>query len=111
VFVSGYEIERPVEDDRLMDRMPERENVMSALRRVEANRGSAGAGGILVIQLRSYLKGHWPCIRAQLLTGQYNPLPVRRVELPKPGGGIRKLGFSVDLMWQLIFTSVIRPAP
>lgn len=49
VFVSGYEIERPVEDERLM----ERENVMSALRRVESNRGSAGVDGMPVSQLRT----------------------------------------------------------
>ena len=97
VFVSGYEIERPVEDERLMERMLERENVMSALRRVEANRGSAGVDGMPVSQLRNYLKEHWPCIREQLLTGQYIPSPVRRVELPKPGGGIRKLGIPTVL--------------
>ncbi len=97
VFVSGYEIECPVEDERLMERMLERENVMSALRRVEANRGSAGVDGMPVSQVRNYLKKHWPCIREQLLTGQYIPSPVRREELPKPGGGIRKLGIPTVL--------------
>jgi RNA-directed DNA polymerase len=110
VFVSGYEVERPVEDERLMERMLERENVMSALRRVEANRGSAGVDGMPVSQLRNYLKEHWPCIREQLLTGQYIASPVRRVELPKPGGGIRKLGIPtvLDRFIQQILLQVLQ---
>lgn len=110
VFVSGYEVEGPVEDERLMERMLERENVMSALRRVEANRGSAGVDGMPVSQLRNYLKEHWPCIREQLFTGQYIPSPVRRVELPKPGGGIRKLGIPtvLDRFIQQILLQVLQ---
>jgi hypothetical protein len=62
------------------------------LKRVKANKGSAGVDGMTVQQLPEYLKQHWPAIREQLLSGAYKPQPVRRVEIPKPDGGVRKLG-------------------
>jgi RNA-directed DNA polymerase len=59
----------------------------------QANKGSAGVDGMTVGELTDYLKQHWPTIREQLLSGAYEPKPVRRVEIPKPdGGGVRKLG-------------------
>jgi RNA-directed DNA polymerase len=68
---------------------------MEALRRVKANKGSAGIDGMTVGQLRGYLKEHWLTIREQLLNGTYNPQPVRRVEIVKPDvGGMRKLGIE-----------------
>jgi RNA-directed DNA polymerase len=76
-----------------MEEVCERENLMEALRQVKANKGSAGVDGMTVGQLTDYLKQHWPAIREQLLSGTYEPKPVRRVEIPKPdGGGVRKLG-------------------
>jgi len=64
-----------------------------ALRRVKANKGSAGVDGMTVGELTGYLKQQWPAIREQLLSGTYKPKPVRRAEIPKPdGGGVRKLG-------------------
>ncbi|MGB8471960.1 MAG: group II intron reverse transcriptase/maturase, partial [Candidatus Sulfotelmatobacter sp.] len=59
--------------------------------------GSAGVDGITVNQLTDYLKQHWPVIREQLLSGTYEPKPVRRVEIPKPDGGVRKLGIPTVL--------------
>jgi RNA-directed DNA polymerase len=76
-----------------MEEVCERENLMEALGRVKANKGSAGVDGMTVGELTDYLKQHWPTIREQLLSGTYEPKPVRRVEIPKPdGGGVRKLG-------------------
>jgi RNA-directed DNA polymerase len=67
------------------------------LLRVKANKGSAGIDGITVAGLSDYLKQHWPIIREQLLNGTYQPQPVRRVEIPKPDGGVRKLGIPTVL--------------
>lgn len=81
----------------LMEEVCERENLKAALRRVRRNKGSAGIDGMTVEQLPAYLKEHWPAIRVQLLTGTYRPQPVRRVEIPKPDGGQRKLGIPTVL--------------
>jgi RNA-directed DNA polymerase len=75
----------------------ERENLKEALRRVKANKGSAGVDGMTVDGLSDYLKQYWPAIREQLLEGTYEPQPVRRVEIPKPDGGVRKLGIPTVL--------------
>ena len=85
--------ESPASTNRLMEEVCERGNLKEALRRVKANKGSAGVDGMTVDGIADYLKQHWPAIREQLLNGTYEPKPVRRVEIPKPdGGGMRKLG-------------------
>jgi len=84
--------ESPAKTDTLMEEVLERENLKEALRRVKANKGSAGMDGMTVQQLTRYLVKHWPEHRDQLLSGTYQPQPVRRVEIPKPDGGMRKLG-------------------
>jgi RNA-directed DNA polymerase len=84
--------ESPARTDRLMEEILDRENLKEALRRVKANKGSPGVDGITVNQIDDYLKQHWPAIREQLLSGTYKPKPVKRVEIPKPDGGVRKLG-------------------
>src|SRR5271167_4656856 len=84
--------ESPASTNRLMEEVCERENLKEALRRVKANKGSAGVDGMTVGGITDYLKQHWPTIREQLLNGTYEPQPVRRVEIPKPEGGVRKLG-------------------
>ena len=73
-----------------MEEVCERENLKEALRQVKGNKGSAGMDGVTVDQLTDYL------IREQLLNGTYEPKPVRRVEIPKPDGGVRKLGISTS---------------
>jgi RNA-directed DNA polymerase len=83
--------------ERLMEEVCERDNCKRALARVKANKGSAGVDAMSVQQLPAYLKQHWPAIREQLLSGTYEPQPVRRVEIPKPGGGVRKLGIPTVL--------------
>jgi RNA-directed DNA polymerase len=75
-----------------MEEVCETSNCQQALKQVKANRGSAGADGMTVSQLPGYLKKHWPVVRDQLLSGTYKPQPVKRVEIPKPDGGKRKLG-------------------
>src|ERR1700678_3734349 len=89
--------ESPARTNRLMEEVCERENLKEALRRVKANKGSAGVDGITVAGITDYLKQHWPAIREQLLNGTYEPRPVRRVEIPKPDGGVRKLGIPTVL--------------
>jgi RNA-directed DNA polymerase len=82
---------------QLMEAVCERQNCRQALARVKSNKGSAGIDGMTVEQLPAYLKQHWPTIREQLLSGTYKPQPVKRVEIPKPNGGMRKLGIPTVL--------------
>jgi len=91
---------RPAESpatEQLMEEVCERENCKQALARVKANKGSAGVDGKTVHELPDFLKQHWPAIREQLLSGTYQPQPVKRVEIPKPDGGVRKLGIPTVL--------------
>ena len=81
----------------LMEEVCDRENLKRALQRVKSNKGSAGVDGMTVDELPAYLKAHWPAIRSQLLSGTYQPQPVRRVEIPKPDGGLRALGIPTVL--------------
>ena len=94
---TTHDPESPARTSRLIEEVCERENLKEALRRVKANKGSAGADGITVGGITDYLKQHWPAIREQLLNGTYEPKPVRRVEIPKPDGGVRKLGIPTVL--------------
>jgi RNA-directed DNA polymerase len=89
--------ESPARTDRLMEEVCERENLKEALRQVKRNKGSPGVDGMTVGGITDYLKQHWPTIREQLLNGTYEPKPVRRVEIPKPDGGVRKLGIPCVL--------------
>src|SRR5664280_2528401 len=89
--------ENPASTNRLMEEVCERENLKAALRRLKANKGSPGVDGMTVIGIKDYLKQHWPAIREQLLSGTYEPKPVRRVEIAKPDGGVRKLGIPTVL--------------
>lgn len=75
-----------------MEAICEPVNLRHALKRVKANKGASGVDGMSVSELPGYLKHHWPELRAQLLSGSYRPSPVRRVTIPKPGGGERLLG-------------------
>ncbi len=89
--------ESPAVGESLMEEVCERENLKGALKRVRANRGSPGVDGMNVQELPEYLKEHWPDIREQLLKGTYKPQPVKRVEIPKAGGGVRLLGIPTVL--------------
>src|SRR6266849_3459896 len=76
----------PAGTERLMEEVCERGNLKQALRRVQRNGGSPGIDGMTVEELPGYLAEHWPNLRAQLLSGTYQPQPVKRVPLPKPDG-------------------------
>lgn len=67
-------------------------NMEAAWKRVKSNRGSAGVDGRSIAETADYLRAHWPRIRETLLDGSYRPAPVRRVQIPKPDGGVRELG-------------------
>jgi group II intron reverse transcriptase/maturase len=88
-----------------------RENMAAAWKRVKANKGSAGVDGRTVQETGDYLKTAWAAIRAALLAGSYRPAPVRRVDIPKPGGGARELGIPtvVDRLIQQALLQVLQP--
>ena len=96
-LTAKCETESPAREEQLMEEVCGRENCQQALRRVKANKGSPGIDGMRVEELPGYLKQHWPGIREQLLSGTYRPQPVRRVEIEKPDGGMRKLGIPTVL--------------
>jgi len=87
--------ENPAIIELLMEEVCERENCKQALARVQANKGSPGVDGMTVHELPGYLKQHWAVMREQLLRGTYKPQAVKRVEIPKPDGGVRKLGIPM----------------
>ncbi len=91
--------------------MVRRENMQKAYRRVVANKGAAGVDGMTVEELDPYLREHWPRLRQELLDGRYVPQPVRRVEIPKPTGGVRMLGIPtvMDRMIQQAVLQVLQP--
>lgn len=95
-FAAKREAESPARE-QLMEEVCGRKNCQQALARVKRNKGSAGIDGMTVEQLPAYLKQHWPAIREQLLRGTYKPQPVKRLEIPKPDGGVRKLGIPTVL--------------
>lgn len=96
-FAAKKEPESPAAFEKLMEEICERRNLEEALRRVRANKGAPGVDGMTVDDLVDHLKQHWPAIREQLLRGTYKPQPVKRVEIPKPDGGVRKLGIPTAL--------------
>ena len=94
-----------------MDAVVERGNLWLAYRRVVENKGAAGVDEFAVAELKDQLKRHWPTIRARLLAGEYQPQPVRRVDIPKPQGGVRTLGIPtvVDRLIQQAVLQVLQP--
>jgi RNA-directed DNA polymerase len=84
--------ECPAEECGMMEEVCERSNLIRAYRAVKSNGGSPGVDGMTVHEMKGYFERHWKEIREQLLTGAYTPKPVKRVEIPKPNGGMRKLG-------------------
>lgn len=81
----------------LMEEILDKENLKAALKTVLRNKGAPGVDGMTVEELPGYLKQNWQHLRSLLLEGRYAPQPVRRVEIPKPGGGVRKLGIPTVL--------------
>jgi len=98
-------------NDHLMEKVVERNNLKRALERVEKNKGAAGVDNMQVNELRPYLIAHWEHIKQELLEGTYKPAPVRRVEIPKPDGGVRLLGIPtvLDRFIQQAIQQVLTP--
>lgn len=96
---------------KLLEAVVDRETLNMAYRQVKANRGSHGVDGMKVDELLPYLKQYGEEIRAAILAGRYTPAPVRRVEIPKPDGGVRLLGIPtvLDRMIQQAIAQVLSP--
>lgn len=103
--------EAGAEAPSLMEEVLRRENLVEAYRRVVRNGGAPGVDGVTVRDLERYCRGHWPRVREELLGGTYRPQPVRRVEIPKPGGGVRVLGIptAMDRMIQQALSQALTP--
>ena len=98
-------------ENQLMEEVLTKENLIKAMKQVEANKGAAGVDDMTVGELKAYLKIEWPRLRSELLEGRYTPKPVRRVMIPKAGGGQRALGIPtvVDRFIQQAVHQVISP--
>jgi group II intron reverse transcriptase/maturase len=94
-----------------MEAVVERGNLLAALKRVRQNKGSPGVDGMTVGELAAYLRETWVATRERLLLGHYAPMPVRRVEIPKSGGGMRELGIPtvLDRFIQQALLQVLQP--
>ncbi|MEX2746474.1 reverse transcriptase domain-containing protein [Rhizobium mongolense] len=95
----------------LLDAALRRENLLQAWKQVRANKGAAGADGLDIDQTAAMLRKCWPAIRDSLQEGTYRPQPVRRVMIPKPGGGERELGIPtvLDRLIQQALLQVLQP--
>lgn len=102
---------RGTRTETLLEQMLERSNMLQALKRVEENKGAPGIDGMETKDLRLYLKAQWERIRSELLAETYQPMPVRRVEIPKPDGGVRMLGIPacLDRLLQQALSQILTP--
>ena len=96
---------------RLMDAVVERNNLWQAYDRVMRNKGAAGVDGLTVTDFKAWLQQHWPNVRTALLAGEYMPMAIRKVEIPKPSGGVRTLGIPtvLDRLIQQALLQVLQP--
>ena len=110
-FAANSITESPTSSDRLMERICDPLNLESAMARVIANGGAPGVDGMTVRKLEKYFEQHSGRIIGELLSGTYRPQPVKRVEIPKPDGGVRKLGIptAVDRVVQQAILLVLSP--
>jgi RNA-directed DNA polymerase len=110
LFVAKPTLESSAVTEQLMEEVCNRENLVRAWKRVRHNKGGPGVDGMTIDDAKDYLREHWPSIRSQLLAGTYLPQPVKRVEIPKPDGGVRKLGVPcvVDRLIQQALLQVLQ---
>lgn len=96
---------------KLIEKILTKDNVREALNRVVANKGAAGIDGMKIEDLRDYMNANWESIRQSVIERSYKPSPVRRVEIPKPNGGVRKLGIPtvVDRTLQQSIVQILTP--
>ncbi|EMR3976735.1 group II intron reverse transcriptase/maturase, partial [Klebsiella pneumoniae] len=94
-----------------MEAVITRDNLMLAYQRVVENKGAAGVDNLSASALKPWLKAHWPSVREALITGSYLPRRIRKVDIPKPNGGIRTLGIPtvVDRLIQQAIAQVLTP--
>jgi group II intron reverse transcriptase/maturase len=94
-----------------MEAVVERSNLWRAYERVMRNKGAAGVDGLSVHEFKSWLQQHWPSVKAALLAGDYLPAAIRKVDIPKPNGGVRTLGIPtvVDRLIQQALLQVLQP--
>jgi len=94
-----------------MEEVVERSNLQLAYQRVVKNKGAPGVDDVRVTEFKDWLKMHWPSVKTALLEGRYLPRPVRRVDIPKPAGGVRTLGVPtvVDRLIQQALHQVLQP--
>ena len=109
-LTAAHDEERSSKED-LMELVVAESNVLAAMKRVRRNKGSPGIDGMSVEELPEYMAVNWWRIRQELLAGSYRPQPVKRVEIPKPSGGVRQLGIPtvVDRMIQQLVLNVLQP--
>ena len=103
--------EPPDPNDHLLEWILSRENMRKAWKRVKANKGAAGVDHMTIADFPAFCRENWDCIRASLREGIYQPLPVKRVEIPKPSGGTRPLGIPTvtDRLIQQAVAQVLMP--
>lgn len=108
---SAVQRRQPLGGTALMEAVVAPDNFRAAVKRVQANKGSPGVDKMPVAQLTIWLEANEARLREQLLSARYRPSPVRRHELPKPGGGTRLLGIptAVDRMVQQALLQVLQP--
>ena len=95
----------------MLERILSDENIKTAYKRVCANKGVGGVDGVTVQELEKYMQENWNCIKEQIRTRTYKPQPVKRVEIPKPNGGVRKLGIPtvIDRVIEQAITQILTP--
>jgi RNA-directed DNA polymerase len=109
--IMGHVMESTDPNDHLLERILSRENMLKAWKRVESNKGAPGIDKMSVEDFPSVIRPNWVNIRQSLLAGTYQPLPVRRVEIPKATGGTRPLGIPtvLDRLIQQAIYQVLMP--
>ena len=100
-----------ISTEHLLDAVLSYDNLARAWQRVKSNKGAPGIDGVTIEDWPAHARAHWPAQREQIKTGQYQPQPVRRVEIPKPGSGVRLLGIPTvtDRVVQQAIAQVLTP--
>ena len=104
-------VQTKAEGLRQMEAVVERANLWRAYERVLQNKGAAGVDGLTVFEFKAWLQQHWPSVKAALLAGDYVPAAIRKVDVPKPNGGVRTLGVAtvLDRLIQQALLQVLQP--
>ena len=95
----------------MLEKILSDDNIKTAYKRVYANKGSGGVDGVTINELEEYMREHWQGIKQEIRERKYKPQPVLRVEIPKPNGGVRKLGIPtvIDRVIEQAITQVLTP--